>query len=743
MNRLAAASIACVMALSGCQCTPTVEKVQPDLEMPAQSLNFGDVALNTPSPAQNVHASAETEATVTFTATIEDDAAGVFAFSAATPVPTSIPPRGTIQIPVIFTPKAVMPYAATLVITWTNAPTQGLATSVHKVPLTGAGESPSIAVTPNHLGFSAVACPPTAMSPRCEDTETVTITNTGMVSLTLGVVSIVADGTNPLPANLNLAMLVSTSVLVPGQMLQVPVLWRPQGNINPALSEVGDFTANLQIPSNDPAHPMTEVALAAHSDPAPAPLVCLSTLSVQQPEYSTNPNSSQPIIQNVNVPASQWLDPMDPTTIHVAPGMNLTFTSLRVDYQANTATHAWVTGSAVLANPVLSGQTLSYSVPVAGVATAGTFTFPSGTLTDATDVATAIGASIPGVTAADDGSGHLQLESTATGSAQTITILATGTANAVLGFSTTQATVGAGSDGAPSMVDMGEQQADPCTVDPSGLPLTLTWSATVPPTSGAGVMPMLDDGITGADGSILIDTVGQYQVQLTVQDSLQLTASQTLNIDAQPRDDLLVQLTWTGAVGTDIDLDLHLLVDSGPDTSMPFTDPPILFCWQDCFWDNRTPTWFTGAGTNAAEIPQLLRDDQGNSSGIASHESVNLVQAPQPPSAAGGSHFQVAVHYWQLSGTQGDVTPSVTLTHLNDPPITFMPSAPMTAQDQVWYAADVVFPPSTTTCAPTCTAAPCDCPPIITALNQPLSMDSDTGALLTEPYGHLGQCVAQ
>lgn len=91
----------------------------------------------------------------------------------------------------------------------------------------------------------------------------------------------------------------------------------------------------------------------------------------------------------------------------------------------------------------LDGLTLDYTVTVDGVETTDTFTFAAGTLNDMAGLLAAI--SIPGVSATDN-AGTLRLQTAKAGLAQGISILATGTANSALHFSTSTATSDLGAD---------------------------------------------------------------------------------------------------------------------------------------------------------------------------------------------------------------------------------------------------------------------------------------------------------
>ena len=116
---------------------------------------------------------------------------------------------------------------------------------------------------------------------------------------------------------------------------------------------------------------------------------------------------------------------------------------------ASAATAGRVTGVAAGAGPFsLAGLYLDYISTVNGVATSGRFTFTGGPFANMAAVEAAIGTSIPGVAVSDDGGGPPQLRFTTslTGAQQAIDIRSTGTANTLLGFSTSSDTTGTGVD---------------------------------------------------------------------------------------------------------------------------------------------------------------------------------------------------------------------------------------------------------------------------------------------------------
>lgn len=231
----------------------------------------------------------------------------------------------------------------------------------------------------------------------------------------------------------------------------------------------------------------------------------------------------------------------------------------------------------------------------------------------------------------------------------------------------------------------------PCTVDPEGDAISYSWSISArPDESRARPSP---DGQPAA--AVEIDAVGKYTVNLVVRDSLQLAGAAQLVLNAIPRDDISLQLAWQDASGAD--LDLHLLVDAGPHVTVPAR----LFCTQDCFFFNPAPNWLDP--TSPLDDPHLLRDDQGTAGQL---ESLSLVAAPP------GSRFRVAVHEYDKGAGPGAITPKVSVRLKGAVFGPFSPTTPLSGTDDVWVAAEIVFP---ATGAPTATAsqvhlAPTDVP---------------------------------
>jgi hypothetical protein len=138
----------------------------------------------------------------------------------------------------------------------------------------------------------------------------------------------------------------------------------------------------------------------------------------------------------------------------IANGLNWqtvapTAASVTGGLSATAATHGVVTGVGAGAGPLaLAGLTLEYIVTTDGVPVSGTFTFTGGPFTNMAAVVTAIGTGIPGVVASASGGSppQLILTTSATGQNTSVLLLASGTANATLGFSISANTVGTGTD---------------------------------------------------------------------------------------------------------------------------------------------------------------------------------------------------------------------------------------------------------------------------------------------------------
>lgn len=109
------------------------------------------------------------------------------------------------------------------------------------------------------------------------------------------------------------------------------------------------------------------------------------------------------------------------------------------------ATAGTVTSGTITVPAALAGLRIVYSVVISGVTTEGSFTFTGGPFASVAALVAAVGSNIPGVVATES-TGKLTLTTTLTGRLQSITVKASGSANAALNFSTSSDTAGVGTD---------------------------------------------------------------------------------------------------------------------------------------------------------------------------------------------------------------------------------------------------------------------------------------------------------
>ena len=224
--------------------------------------------------------------------------------------------------------------------------------------------------------------------------------------------------------------------------------------------------------------------------------------------------------------------------------------------------------------------------------------------------------------------------------------------------------------------DPAEEQNNPCTFDPEGDDVSHQWSVSDRPVQSRA--RMTPDG--AVESTFEVDAVGAYEVTLAVRDRLQLAGLARLEVNAIPRDDLFVQLSWDAPESTPVDLDLHLLADAGQridGTEVTESSAATLFCEQDTFAFNPSPNLFDQA--SVLDDPRFLRDDQGTAGRL---ESTSLVVAPP------GSEFRVAVHQWE---GDAEAAPSLSI-RVKGRSFLFSPETPLTGKGQVWVGAAIVFP---------------------------------------------------
>lgn len=190
---------------------------------------------------------------------------------------------------------------------------------------------------------------------------------------------------------------------------------------------------------------------------------------------------------------------------------------------------------------------------------------------------------------------------------------------------------------------------------PGGVPVRYTWTVTQQP-DGSTVVPVerfqdprrpLDTGIaddtTTPRALFFVDLAGDYTIELTVADNLDLVApSETcqqpaavVHIEAHPDQDIHVQMVWntpgdpdqTDSDGSDVDL--HLRHPNGRN----WAQAPL-----DCYYANAAPDW---GPAGPPGNPSLDIDDVNG----AGPENINLDE-PEDTDALGGQ-YRVGIDYYR------------------------------------------------------------------------------------------------
>ena len=174
--------------------------------------------------------------------------------------------------------------------------------------------------------------------------------------------------------------------------------------------------------------------------------------------------------------------------------------------------------------------------------------------------------------------------------------------------------------------------------------------------------PVLGDGVL-----LELDVSGAYRVEHTARDAADTIRSEVVDLRAGVPEGLSVEVTWRDAPAKD--LDLHLLLDDGPDV----TSPAIPFCRQDCFFWNPLPD---NLSPGVDDDPRFLRDDMGDQGGA---EVIAL------PRMTPGTRWRVGVHGIGL-GDDGRASPMVRVL-LRDAILAELTPRLSIAQNEFWLAA--------------------------------------------------------
>lgn len=190
----------------------------------------------------------------------------------------------------------------------------------------------------------------------------------------------------------------------------------------------------------------------------------------------------------------------------------------------------------------------------------------------------------------------------------------------------------------PDEVVRGDLSA--CSTDPEDgrLLLSYEWSVVEKPEGSAAQLL----GGSTPEPSFRPDRAGHYALELRVTDTEGASATAQVAFEALPQRDLVVELSWAGQPG--IDLDLHL-VKPGPCGNKP-----------DCLFDRRGDvngfSWTRAEGDfdwgepgKGYDDPRLEFDDQGDEGLV---ESVSLNRPENDPACAARScTYDVFVHYFK------------------------------------------------------------------------------------------------
>lgn len=154
-----------------------------------------------------------------------------------------------------------------------------------------------------------------------------------------------------------------------------------------------------------------------------------------------------------------------------------------------------------------------------------------------------------------------------------------------------------------------------------------------------------------------VDAVGEYVLGLTVTDRQGASGTTELVVDAIPKDDITVELSWTEPA----DLDAHLIAPGGT----PFC------ATLDCYWN----TCMAGAANGQSVLdwgPDTTGDGLPDPDGVESDNPIYVldnvgstilsgttdvrlenIRLPRAPEVTGG-RYAVAVHYFEDKGVAAD-----------------------------------------------------------------------------------------
>ncbi len=235
--------------------------VQPDLSFSPAAIDFGSVTIDTDSSPVTVTITNNTNIDIGICMiSIVGNNANQFRID-STNGTEKIAPQGTASVSLIFHPFSIGVKTAFLQLYAHNS-VQG----TFYVPLRGTGTAvpppqPDISVSPTSLDFSSVFVNTASPS------QSITISNTGTVNLTIGNLSINNAKFTITSGN------ISGQIIIPGNSAIINLIFTP--------TAAGAQAGILTIPSNDPDESTVYVSLTGTGATAPEP----------KPDINVNPTS--------------------------------------------------------------------------------------------------------------------------------------------------------------------------------------------------------------------------------------------------------------------------------------------------------------------------------------------------------------------------------------------------------------------------------------------------------------------
>lgn len=175
--------------------------------------------------------------------------------------------------------------------------------------------------------------------------------------------------------------------------------------------------------------------------------------------------------------------------------------------------------------------------------------------------------------------------------------------------------------------------------DPDGYAITTyQWTLINTPPGSSATMPMCNN--TPDCGPFQPDLAGTYTAQLYIVNDINMSASCTVDLEAEPTEDLWIEMYWTYP---DDDMDLHLLAPNGQLQSQ-----------TDCYYGNCVGAWNNldwGQQNYPGDDPSLDMDDIPGTG----PENINIADPQQ-------GTFTVVVHDYH--GSTGD-SPGANPTTVN------------------------------------------------------------------------------